>query len=107
MSKKKVVLGITGCIGAYKAAEIVRGLKKEGYAVQVIMTTSSQEFITPLTLETLSEAPVITHLFGPRRGERTLAGEQHEIGHAIAVDREGLAYAFPVARPPVTVGRCG
>ncbi len=71
MSKKKVVLGITGCIGAYKAAEIVRGLKKEGYAVQVIMTTSSQEFITPLTLETLSEAPVITHLFGPRREEGT------------------------------------
>lgn len=71
MSKKKVVLGITGCIGAYKAAEIVRGLKKEGYDVQVIMTASSQEFITPLTLETLSEAPVIMQMFGPRREEGT------------------------------------
>ena len=69
MSQKKVVLGITGCIGAYKAAEIVRGLKKEGFAVQVIMTASAREFITPLTLETLSESPVISDLFGPRREE--------------------------------------
>ena len=69
MSQKKVVLGVTGCIGAYKAAEIVRGLKKEGFAVQVIMTASAQEFITPLTLETLSESPVISDLFGPRREE--------------------------------------
>jgi phosphopantothenoylcysteine decarboxylase/phosphopantothenate--cysteine ligase len=71
MSKKKVVLGITGCIGAYKAAEIVRGLKKEGYDVQAIMTTNSQEFISPLTIETLSESPAITQMYGPRREEGT------------------------------------
>lgn len=65
----KVVLGVTGCIGAYKAAEIVRGLKKEGFAVQVIMTSSAQQFITPLTLETLSEEPVICELFGKEREE--------------------------------------
>jgi phosphopantothenoylcysteine decarboxylase/phosphopantothenate--cysteine ligase len=63
----KVVLGVTGCIGAYKAAEIVRGLKKEGFAVQVIMTAAAREFITPLTLETLSEEPVITDLWGAER----------------------------------------
>ena len=68
---KKVVLGVTGCIGAYKAAEIVRGLKKEGLAVQVIMTASAREFITPLTLETLSDEPVITDLFGEKREEGT------------------------------------
>jgi phosphopantothenoylcysteine decarboxylase/phosphopantothenate--cysteine ligase len=68
---KKVVLGVTGCIGAYKAAEIVRGLRKDGFAVQVIMTGSAQEFITPLTLETLSEEPVITDLFGEKREEGT------------------------------------
>lgn len=63
----RVVLGVTGCIGAYKAAEIVRGLKKEGFAVQVIMTAAAREFITPLTLETLSEEPVITDLWGEER----------------------------------------
>ena len=68
-SKKKIVLGVTGCIGAYKAAEIVRGLKKNGRAVQVIMTASAREFITPLTLETLSEEPVIGDLFGQDREE--------------------------------------
>ena len=68
-AKKKIVLGVTGCIGAYKAAEIVRGLKKDGLAVQVIMTASAREFVTPLTLETLSEEPVICELFGQEREE--------------------------------------
>ncbi|MGH9462351.1 MAG: bifunctional phosphopantothenoylcysteine decarboxylase/phosphopantothenate--cysteine ligase CoaBC [Vicinamibacteria bacterium] len=67
--KKKIVLGVTGCIGAYKAAEIVRGLKKNGFAVQVIMTASAREFITSLTMETLSEEPVIGELFGREREE--------------------------------------
>jgi phosphopantothenoylcysteine decarboxylase/phosphopantothenate--cysteine ligase len=69
MSDKKIVLGVTGCIGAYKAAEIVRGLKKDGLSVQVIMTASAREFITPLTLETLSEEPVLCELFGQDREE--------------------------------------
>lgn len=67
--KRKIVLGVTGCIGAYKAAEIVRGLKRAGFAVQVILTASAREFITPLTLETLSEEPVIGDLFGEEREE--------------------------------------
>jgi len=67
--RKKIVLGVTGCIGAYKAAEIVRGLKKNGFAVQVILTASAREFITPLTMETLSEEPVIGDLFGQDREE--------------------------------------
>ncbi len=66
---KKIVLGVTGCIGAYKAAEIVRGLTKEGFAVQVIMTASAREFIAPLTLETLSENSVMSELFGEKREE--------------------------------------
>ena len=65
----KIVLGVTGCIGAYKSAELVRGLKKCGYEVQVILTRNAREFVTPLTLETLSELPVITDLFGPVREE--------------------------------------
>jgi phosphopantothenoylcysteine decarboxylase/phosphopantothenate--cysteine ligase len=65
----KIVLGVTGCIGAYKSAELVRGLKKRGYEVQVILTRNAREFVTPLTLETLSELPVVTDLFGEAREE--------------------------------------
>ncbi|HLE69431.1 MAG TPA: bifunctional phosphopantothenoylcysteine decarboxylase/phosphopantothenate--cysteine ligase CoaBC [Vicinamibacteria bacterium] len=69
MKPTKIVLGVTGCIGAYKSAELVRGLKKRGYEVQVILTKNAREFVTPLTLETLSELPVITDLFGLVREE--------------------------------------
>ena len=51
---RKILLGITGGIAAYKAAEIVRTLKKVGAEVRVVMTTSAQEFITPLTMQALS-----------------------------------------------------
>ena len=52
---KKIVLGITGGIAAYKAAELTRALIKEGAQVKVIMTKSAAEFISPLTLQTLSK----------------------------------------------------
>lgn len=58
-----VVLGVTGSIAAYKAAEIVSGLRKRGVAVRVILTRAGAEFITPLTLETLSAAPVVADMF--------------------------------------------
>jgi phosphopantothenoylcysteine decarboxylase/phosphopantothenate--cysteine ligase len=60
---KTVVLGVTGSIAAYKAADIVSKLKKRGVAVRVILTESGAEFITPLTLETLSAAPVVCDMF--------------------------------------------
>ena len=55
LKNKKIVLGITGGIAAYKAAELTRALMKEGARVKVIMTKSATEFITPLTLQTLSQ----------------------------------------------------
>lgn len=57
---KKILLGVTGSIAAYKAAFLVRLLKKAGAEVKVVMTASASEFITPLTLATLSENPVLT-----------------------------------------------
>lgn len=60
---KKIVLGITGSIAAYKAAVLVRLLVKGGAEVQVVMTPSSKEFITPLTLSTLSGRPVLSDFF--------------------------------------------
>jgi len=59
----RVILGVTGCIGAYKSAVILRLLQKEGFEVFPVMTRSAQQFITPLTLEKLSGHPVVTDLF--------------------------------------------
>jgi len=60
---KTVLLGVSGGIAAYKAAELVRLLVKEGVSVQVVMTANAQKFITPLTFQTLSGNPVGTDLF--------------------------------------------
>jgi phosphopantothenoylcysteine decarboxylase/phosphopantothenate--cysteine ligase len=60
---KRVVLGITGGIAAYKAAELTRALVKKGVSVKVIMTGHAQEFITPLTLQVLSGSPVFSDMF--------------------------------------------
>lgn len=60
----KVILGVTGCIGAYKAAAVLRLLQKAGLEVVPVMTRHAQEFITPLTLQKLSGNEVITGLFG-------------------------------------------
>lgn len=63
LESKKVLMGITGGIAAYKAALIVRLLKKAHADVRVVMTASAQQFITPLTLAVLSENPVGLDLF--------------------------------------------
>ena len=60
---KKIALGVTGSIAAYKAAEIVSLLVKEGAEVQVLMTEEAEKFITPLTLKTLSRRPVLRGLW--------------------------------------------
>lgn len=66
--KKRILLGVTGSIAAYKSAELVRLLIKEGAEVQVIMTESAHDFVTPLTLGTLSKNPVLTHFSEPASG---------------------------------------
>lgn len=65
---KKIVLGITGSIAAYKACLIIRLLKKKGAEVQVVITPSGKEFITPITLSALSENPVISEFFAQKDG---------------------------------------
>ena len=62
---KHIILGITGSIAAYKAADIANRLTKDGYAVDVIMTRAGAEFITPLTLQTLTKNKVYTDMFEP------------------------------------------
>lgn len=68
MKGKKIILGITGSIAAYKAACLIRSLVKKGAEVQVVMTPAAKEFITPLTLSTLSRKPVISEFFSNRDG---------------------------------------
>lgn len=60
---KNIVLGVTGSIAAYKAAEITNSLTKSGFNVDVILTKSGAEFITPLTLQSLSKNRVYTDMF--------------------------------------------
>jgi phosphopantothenoylcysteine decarboxylase/phosphopantothenate--cysteine ligase len=68
MKPLRVVLGVTGCIGAYKAAEIVRELQKHGADVTVAMTQHATEFISPLTMQTLSRHPVALNLYDLAHG---------------------------------------
>ena len=65
---KKIVLGITGSIAAYKAAVLIRLLIKKGAEVQVVITPSGKEFITPITLSALTSKPVISEFFAQRDG---------------------------------------
>lgn len=65
LNNKHILLGVTGGIAAYKAAELIRRLKEHGAHVQVVMTKAAQEFITPLTLQALSGNPVHTSLLDP------------------------------------------
>ena len=84
---RKIVLGITGGIAAYKAASLTRLLVKEGAAVRVIMTRSAQEFITPLTLQTLSGQPVYTKMFTPR--------QENELTHIALAEFADLLVVAP------------
>lgn len=65
---KKIVLGITGSIAAYKACILIRALIKKGAEVQVVITPAGKEFITPITLSALTSKPVISEFFNQRDG---------------------------------------
>jgi len=71
MQGKRILVGITGGIAAYKMASFIRLLKKQGAEVRCIMTPASSAFITPLTVATLSEHPVGIELFDPKTGQWT------------------------------------
>jgi phosphopantothenoylcysteine decarboxylase/phosphopantothenate--cysteine ligase len=60
---KKILLGVSGGIAAYKSCELVRELRRRGAAVRVMMTSRAQEFVTPMTFAALSEQPVLTNMF--------------------------------------------
>ena len=69
LKNKKILLGVSGSIAAYKSALLVRLLVKEGAEVKVIMTSAAEAFITPLTLATLSKNPVLSSFTNSETGE--------------------------------------
>src|SRR5262252_2200550 len=87
LAGRQVVLGITGGIAAYKAAELCRLLVKAGATVRVVMTDAATQFITPLTMQTLSGAPVARELFD--------LGSEAEIGHIRLADEADLVVVAP------------
>src|SRR5205807_2483150 len=87
MTGKRVVLGVTGGIAAYNAAELCRLLSKAGATVRVVMTEAATHFITPLTMQTLSGGRVAQSLFDPT--------EEAEIGHIRLADEADLVVVAP------------
>ena len=83
---KQIVVGITGGIAAYKAAELVRQFRKRDAAVDVIMTRNAQHFVTPLTFQTISGHPVFTDLF---------SSYQPEISHIALADKADVLIIAP------------
>jgi phosphopantothenoylcysteine decarboxylase/phosphopantothenate--cysteine ligase len=78
----RIVLGISGGIAAYKAAELSRQLIRSGHEVQVVLTRSAEEFVTPLTFASLTGRKVITHMFASASPEATLSSAVEHIGVA-------------------------
>lgn len=69
MEGKNIIVGVTGGIAAYKTATLVREFKKRGANVKVVMTPLAKQFITPLTMATLSQNPILVDFFNPENGE--------------------------------------
>ena len=87
MSAGTIVLGVTGSIAAYKAADLVSKLVKHGHEVHVVMSHGAQQFVTPLTFRTLSRQPVLTSVFEP--------GAEWKPGHIDLADRADLLLVAP------------
>ena len=84
---KRVLLGVTGGIAAYKAAELASRLVKDGYTVDVVMTKNACEFITPLTFQTIVVAPVYTDSFAPI--------EDYSVEHISLAERADIVVVCP------------
>lgn len=86
--KKEIILGVTGSIAAYKSCDLIRRLQEAGFNVSVIMTREAEEFITPLTLETLSGNRVFRGMFQE-------AKESWEIDHISLAEKADLFLIAP------------
>lgn len=99
LKDKTIVLGISGGIAAYKSAEVVRALVQQGASVRVMMTRNAREFITPLTLQTLSQNPVATDTFS--------LTEESEIGHIRLADSADAIVIAPATADVIAKAAVG
>jgi phosphopantothenoylcysteine decarboxylase / phosphopantothenate---cysteine ligase len=88
----RITMGVTGGVAAYKAAELVRLLQRDGFSVEVVMTRGAREFITPLTFAALTGQKVITDLFGNSPNEANL---ESAIEHIAVAQRTDLLLVVP------------
>ncbi len=96
---KNVVVGVTGSIAAFKAADLVSRLRRDGADVYVVMTEAATHFITPLTLQALSRNPVTTNLWEEGRGWQP--------GHIALADRADLLLVAPATADVMAKFACG
>src|SRR5215475_12206051 len=82
---KNVILGVTGSIAAYKAAELTSLLVKQGCDVRVVLTADAQKFITPLAFKTLSRRPVVTDLYDEEEGWKPTHIELADAAHLLLI----------------------
>ena len=99
MTAPVVIVGVTGSIAAYKAADLVSKLVKRGCEVHVAMTHGAQQFITPLTLQTLSRNAVMTDVFDGTHGWKP--------GHIDLADRAQLLLVAPATANVIAELACG
>lgn len=99
MSAPVVIVGVTGSIAAYKAADLVSKLVKRGCEVHVAMTQGAQEFVTPLTFQTLSRQPVLTSVFD--------RAHEWKPGHIDLADRAHLLLVAPATANIIAELACG
>ena len=99
MSAPVLIVGVTGSIAAYKAADLVSKLVKRGFDVHVVMTHGAQEFVAPLTFQTLSRNPVLTSVFDEARGWKP--------GHIDLADRASLLLIAPATANILAELACG
>ncbi|MGB8168896.1 MAG: flavoprotein [Chthoniobacteraceae bacterium] len=99
MSAPVIIVGVTGSIAAYKAADLVSKLVKRGCEVHVAMTRGAHEFITPLTLQTLSRNPVLASVFDEGTGWKP--------GHIDLADRASLLLIAPATANLLAELACG
>ena len=103
---RTIIVGVTGSIAAFKAADLVSKLVKRGHEVHVTMTASATRFITPLTLQTLSRNPVLADVFDEKEGWRPghieLADRAHLLLIAPATANTIAALAHGLAHDPLT-----
>jgi phosphopantothenoylcysteine decarboxylase len=95
----RIILGISGSIAAYKAADIASQLTKLGHSVTPVMTRDAQEFVTPLVLQTLSKNPVVTGLYDEKESWRP--------GHIGLADEAELILLAPATANLVANLACG